>query len=209
MTSDRIFKTSFLLSLLAHLLVFISISPKVLVGQIPHYRFPEVDFMSISLDKLWLKENLPDLAEIDSAYNFFKRKTAVLDVLPMSVGFKQIETERSLKYVLVEPPLDKVEFSLPSYENLEITGALQRRMLISKPDEPKMPPWITEEITGSLEVEIAADDRGDVVSCCRIISTGSYVLDVDGENYVRNFKFAPSEQYGILEYGRIKISFKK
>lgn len=209
MTNDKIFKTSFLLSLLTHLLVFVLISPKVVVGQIPHYRFPEVDYMSISLDKLGLKENLPDLDEMDYAYNFFKSKTNILNVLPNSVGLKQKEAERNLEYVLVEPSLDKIEVSLPSYENLEITGALRKRMLVSKPDEPKMPAWIEEEITGSLEVEIAADERGDVVSCRRIISTGSYMLDAAGMDYVRNFKFAPYEQREIPEYGRIKVYFKK
>lgn len=209
MISDKILKTSFLLSFLTHLLIFVLISPKVNVGQIPHYLFPKVDFISISLEKLGLKENLPDLDEMDCVYNFFKRKTAILDILPNSVGLKQIEAEQSLEYVLIEPSLDKLEFSLPGYENMEITGALRKRMLVFKPDEPKIPVWIEEEITGSLEVEIAADEKGDVVLCRRIISTGSYVLDAAGMDYARNFKFAPSEQHGLIEYGSIKVSFKK
>lgn len=210
MSSEKVFKTAFLLSASAHLLVFVSIAPTVNVGLISHYRLPKVDFISIPLDKIYSQKNLPEVnTRIEGAYNFFKSKTAVLNILPMRIADAQTETKESLDYVEIEPGLNEFNFSLPLYENLEISGALRKRMLVSKPDEPQVPAWIKEEIIGSLEVEIAADVKGDVVWCRRIISTGYAILDRIGMDYVRSFKFFPSGQYGQLQYGRVKISFKK
>ena len=205
MFGNRIFKTSLLISASAHLLAFLLVGPEIRVGSFSYASFPKVDFVNVSLSRIFLKENLPDLNKIDPTYDFFRRKLSALDILPQAVGFKQAEKAPQPDYIEVTPVFNKVDFSLPEYENLQISGDLKKRLLISSPDLPEIPVWFVEKIAGPLEIETWVGVKGDVIFCQRVISSGSYTLDMMGINYVRNFKFAP---HPGLTRGRIKVLFK-
>jgi hypothetical protein len=208
MFSNGIFKTSFLISILAHLLVFILISPQINSGGFSFYALPKVNFVSVPLGELFLKNNLPDLNKmLDPSYDFFREKMGTLDILPEAVGIRQVKPTQRQDYIKVNPIFSKVDFWLTEYENKEISGPLKNRVLVSKPASPEIPVWFVERLTAPLEIKIWVDAKGDVVFCERLTSSGLYALDIIGIDYVRNFKFAPHTE--PFQWGIVKISFNQ
>ncbi len=204
MFNNKIFKTSLLISISVHFLVFLLISPEIKVGSFSYASFPQINCVNVSLSKIFLKENLSLLNKINPTYDFFKSKINALNILPQAIGLKKIKAMQSQDYIRINPELKKRDFSLPEYKNLEISGPLEKRLLISKPDLPEIPVWFAEKIAGSLQIKVWVDASGDIIFCQRVISSGSHALDIIGLDYVRNFKFAP---YRKLQQGEIKLLF--
>lgn len=204
MFGNRIFKTSLLISISVHFLAFLFISPEINVGSFSYAGFPRINGVNVSLSKIFLKENSSLLNNINPTYDFFKSKISTLNILPQAVDLREIEAMQSHDYIKINPDLKKGDFSLPEYKNLEISGPLENRLLISKPDLPEIPVWFVEKITGPIQIKIWVDLSGDVIFCQRVISSGLHDLDIIGLDYVRNFKFAPRRE---LQQGEIKLLF--
>ncbi|MFH1856027.1 MAG: hypothetical protein ABH836_02205 [Candidatus Omnitrophota bacterium] len=207
MINNKIFKNSLLLSLSVHVLGFVLVSPKI-DGQIfSSGDFPKINFLNVWINKDNFKNNFSSSGAVDTSIDFFKRHLRDLDILPQTAGIAdKIELEANKNYVPAEPEFKKSGSPLPEYKNLEISGALENRMLLSKPCSPAMPLWLVEKIKRPLEIEVWVDSEGDVSFCRKIISTGSYTLDIMGIDYVRNFKFVPHRDF--FQKGKIKVSFK-
>jgi len=151
-----------------------------------------------------LKENLSLLNNINPTYDFFKSKINTLNILPQAVGSREIKAMQTQDYIKINPELKKRDFSLPEYKNLEISGPLEKRLLISKPDLPEIPVWFVEKIAGPIRIKVWVDSSGDILFCQRVISSGLHALDIIGLDYVRNFKFVPHRK---LQQGEIKLLF--
>lgn len=205
MFNNRILKTSFLISISAHLLFFVLVKPEINTAGFSCINFPKIDFIAVSLGKISFGGNLPGLNKIDSTYDFFRSRIAALNVLPEIFELNGIQERQAQNYVDVEPGLEKIDFPLAEYNNSQITGSLARRVVVFRPSSPQIPAWFKEKIAGPLEIEIGVDSGGDVVFCHRVTSTGSYALDIIGADYVRNFKFMPHNE--SFQYGKIRVSF--
>jgi len=204
MLTNNMFKKSLLISISVHFLAFLLISPEIKVSSFSYAGFPQINSVNVSLSKIFLKENLSLLNNINPTYDFFKSKINALNILPQAVGSREIKTMQTQDYIKINPELKKRDFSLPEYKNLEISGPLEKRLLISKPDLPEIPVWFVEKIAGPIRIKVWVDSSGDIVFCQRVISSGLHALDIIGLDYVRNFKFAPHRK---LQQGEIKLLF--
>lgn len=203
------FKAFFLISVMLHILIFTLISPEFGLRGISYAGFPRINFLSITIDENFFKKNFLVLNSLDPSMDFFKKKIAVLSVLPQTIcPDTTVEQSASRQtYIKTEPKVKKLDFPLPSYKNLEITGPLKKRLIVSKASSPKIPTWISERVTGPFEIKIWVDKEGDVAFSSRVTSSGSYTLDILGTDYVKTFKFVPSQE--SFEWGIVKICFEE
>ena len=90
----------------------------------------------------------------------------------------------------------------------DISGSAGKRSVFYKPEQPKLPTWISASVSFKLELEFSVSPQGEVGRIIPVVSSGNPEVDLLGIRYLKSWKFLPlAEGSDEEQWGRITFIF--